>query len=142
MSMKFRLAVDDGFDTPVPWNARLRVPYQHPPGTVSATDDSFGNEVNVNTIIARFARTGELPPARREAQYMDVTELQGDLTELHNKSQDTISTARQNVVKRREEEAAQKAEASKTASKAPSSDVPPTPDLTPPTPPKTLPASS
>lgn len=47
------------------------------------TDQSQGNDTNVNNIVERFARTGVLPaPNQGAAQYGDVTALQGDLTEI------------------------------------------------------------
>ncbi len=52
------------------------------------TDTSQGNDTDVNRIVARFARTGTLPNNTREPQYGDVTELQGDLTELIQKGED------------------------------------------------------
>lgn len=48
----------------------------------SQTDTSSGNDTDVNHIVARFARTGQLPPATREGYFGDVTHLQGDLTEM------------------------------------------------------------
>jgi len=49
----------------------------------SKTDTSFGNETNINKIIARFSRTGIIPTDQgREPQYADVTHLQKDLTEV------------------------------------------------------------
>ncbi len=45
------------------------------------TDQSQGNDTDVNNIVARFARTGEIPPGK-PGQYADVTGLQGDLTEM------------------------------------------------------------
>lgn len=47
----------------------------------SRTQTVFGNETDVNAIMARFTRTGIMPPARGEPQYADVTELQQDMTE-------------------------------------------------------------
>lgn len=132
MSMKFRLAVDDGHDEVLPWNARLRVPYCPPEGTQSATDTSHGNHVDVNTIIARFARTGELPPARRAPQYGDVTALQGDLTESYSKSQADIATFRQDADNYRAAKQKEMADARKTAAEAPRSDDAPTPNVDPP----------
>lgn len=57
----------------------------------SMTDRSSGNETNINNIVARFARTGYLPPATEQPQYGDVTDLQQDLTTLHNKMHDTLN---------------------------------------------------
>lgn len=47
----------------------------------SRTQTVFGNETDVNAIMARFTRTGVLPPGRTDPQYADVTELQRDMTE-------------------------------------------------------------
>jgi len=55
----------------------------------SMTRQSEKASADVNAIVERFARTGQLPPARFEGSYADVTGLQGDLTELYNRSQDT-----------------------------------------------------
>lgn len=49
----------------------------------------------MNNIIARYERTGQLPPSRQVPQYADVTGLQGDLTDLHNVARETIGTADQ-----------------------------------------------
>lgn len=57
----------------------------------SATDQSFGNDTDVNRIVARFARTGILPDANSaQAQYCDVTNLQADLTELIEKGREAM----------------------------------------------------
>lgn len=70
----------------------------------SATDDSFGNDTDVNNIVERFTRTGILPPATKEAQYADVSGLQKDLTELINEA---------NEAKARVEELAQEQQRAK-----------------------------
>lgn len=54
-------------------------------GQESKTDFSFGNDTDVNRIVARFARTGQMPEPTREATYADVTALQGDLTDIMEK---------------------------------------------------------
>lgn len=59
----------------------------------SNTQDSFGNDTDINTIMARFERTGILPPNTAEPQYADVVDLQGDLTEIHQRSMEAISIA-------------------------------------------------
>lgn len=61
----------------------------------SKTHQSHREAVDVNNIIARYERTGQLPPARMAPQYADVTGLQGDLTDLYNTSSQTIGTADQ-----------------------------------------------
>lgn len=72
---------------------RKRVQFTTDP--VSRTHQSHREAVDVNNIIARYERTGQLPPARVQPQYADVTGLQGDLTDLYNVSRETISTADQ-----------------------------------------------
>lgn len=54
----------------------------------SRTHQSHKDETDVNTIVARYQRTGELPPNPRglEPTFEDVTGLQQDLTEAYNKS--------------------------------------------------------
>lgn len=56
----------------------------------SKTDRSQGNETDVNKIIARFARTGALPPPTREPQYADVTGLQKELTVLIEEGKEAL----------------------------------------------------
>lgn len=43
-------------------------------------DQSQGNDTDVNRIVARFARTGQLPQNDKTPFYGDVTSLQEDLT--------------------------------------------------------------
>lgn len=54
----------------------------------SMTDTSQGNDTNVNTIIARFDRTGVLPQPTQEPLYADCVPFNRDLTELLNEAQD------------------------------------------------------
>lgn len=56
----------------------------------SVTDRSFGNDTDVNNIVARFSRTGELPNVGGEGQYADVTRLQGDLSQMICEARDTL----------------------------------------------------
>ena len=70
----------------------IRTPYTRVRQVAGIPSDSktvkdAGNDTDVNNIVARFARTGELPPATREPQYGDVTAMQGDLTEIIAKGQ-------------------------------------------------------
>lgn len=51
-------------------------------GQESKTDRSAGNDTDVNHIVARFQRTGIMPEPKGEAQYADVSALQGELTEI------------------------------------------------------------
>lgn len=62
---------------------------------VSMTQESHRDQTDVNAIVARFDRTGQLPPATRQPQYGDVTDLQVDLTEAINRSRHAISTAQE-----------------------------------------------
>lgn len=59
----------------------------------SVTDTSAGNDTDINHIMARFERTGQLPPLQAEPHYIDCTEFSGDLTELINKAQTIRDTA-------------------------------------------------
>lgn len=45
---------------------------------VSMVDPTHAEAADINYIVERFARSGSLPPATREAQYMDCTGLQAD----------------------------------------------------------------
>lgn len=52
----------------------------HPAGK-SMTDQSHAEASDINFIVHRFARSGQLPPATRTPFYGDVTNLQGPLQE-------------------------------------------------------------
>lgn len=47
----------------------------------SMCERSHADSVDVNKIVARFHRTGDLPKPRHEPIYEDVTGLQGDFRE-------------------------------------------------------------
>lgn len=47
----------------------------------SMCERSHADSVNINNIVARFHRTGELPKPTSEPIYEDVTGLQGDYRE-------------------------------------------------------------
>lgn len=71
---------------------RLATKPTHPSaGTTSRTQDSHADQTNVNDIVARFARTGEMPVGKGTPQYGDVTSLQGDLTEQINQANEDIA---------------------------------------------------
>ena len=66
---------------------RIRGPYEAlrvPSPTLgeSMTDTSQGNDTDINNIIARFDRTGQLPGNPGQGQFVDVAGLNRDLTEL------------------------------------------------------------
>lgn len=54
----------------------------------SKTHQSHAASCDVNNIIARYERTGVLPPTRAVGQFGDVTQYQGDLTDLVNRSRE------------------------------------------------------
>lgn len=64
----------------------VRLPHQRErvqsiQGGESCTDINHQEASDVNEIVARYHRSGFLPPATKQATYADVTGLQGDLTE-------------------------------------------------------------
>ena len=64
---------------------------QTPGGGESVTDQSHAAQVDINNIVKLYHRTGQLPEVNKEhAQFADVSDLQGDLTENLIKSQETI----------------------------------------------------
>lgn len=62
--------------------------YANLEGQEKKVDDQAGNDTDVNNIVARFARTGIFPPPPQEAQYADVTHMQGDLAALITKGKE------------------------------------------------------
>lgn len=103
-------------------------------GGESATDTSFGNDTNINRIIARFKRDGESikPPEPGTLNYEDVTGLQGDLTETIQRAKDAQIELEKLQAKANQEAAAEaaadkklfqelKAEKAKAAAQAASS---------------------
>lgn len=70
----------------------------------SKTHQSHAEACDVNKIIRKYERTGELPPARTEPQYADVTNLQNaDFGELLQKSRDTLDAAGRELEKQQNE---------------------------------------
>lgn len=59
----------------------------------SMTVQSEKDLTDINNIVARFDRTGELPPGRGPGEYLDVTMLNGDLLEVMERSQEIIDKA-------------------------------------------------
>lgn len=59
----------------------------------SNTQNAFGNDTDINTIMARFDRTGIFPQPHQQPQYADVTGYAGDITERFLQSQETIELA-------------------------------------------------
>lgn len=86
---------------------RLRV--QAVPEGESKTLQSEAEAADINNIISRFDRDGFLPAATRTPQYDDVSELNGDLGELINKSVQALTefdSAVNDLQKQKEAEAA------------------------------------
>lgn len=82
----------------------------------SKTHQSFREETDINVIVDRFQRTGQLPAVRqKEAQYMDVSELNKPLSDVINQSAETLEKARSFL---NEKEKAAKAAAQKAAGEA------------------------
>lgn len=70
-------------------NERIRVQAHCPD---SLTQQSHMDSTDVDKIVARFERTGTLPETRQQAQYGDVTHLQGELTEMLSYAQEVKQT--------------------------------------------------
>lgn len=121
-SMKSR---DDAYVSVDPLS-RTRLAY-HTVGE-SKTRQADKQAADINAIVDRFNRTGQLPPAKTQPMYADVTGLQGDLTESVNKSREVQTEYVESVKKARRK----KADAAKTAAKADSKGDQSTIDLTPP----------
>ena len=60
---------------------------------ICRTKQSHADACDVNKIIERYDHSGRLPPGMGEGSYADVTGLQGDLTELYQKSAGDIAIA-------------------------------------------------
>lgn len=61
----------------------------------SKTHQSFREESDINVIMDRFQRTGQLPPARqKEPQYLDVSELNKPLSDVINQTAETLEKTR------------------------------------------------
>lgn len=54
----------------------------------SMTHQAHAESCDVNNVIGRYARTGQLPPSTRQAQFADVTHLNKDLTTLYEDMQE------------------------------------------------------
>lgn len=63
----------------------------------SLTHQAHKDEADVNKIVGRYARTGQLPEPRKGAAYADVSGLQADLTQRINESRDITSKVKKHV---------------------------------------------
>lgn len=104
-----------------PWHrARLRVHYS----AASRTQQSHKDLTDINNIVNRYQRTGQLPPGR-QGQYGDVTALQGDLGEVILRNQETIDKAKEFEADYKSKKDAEKA--AKKAAKQEEQSAPPVP---------------
>lgn len=109
----------------------IRKPYfREPLKTVvegeSMTHQAHADSVDINKIVAQFDRSGYLPPAQREGQYLDVTGLQTDLTVAYAESNRVIETVNEYTENQRKAKA--KAKSKKTDDPKPSPDADPAPE--------------
>lgn len=78
----------------------------------SMTHQSFREETDINKIMDRFQRTGQLPPAKyKEPQYLDVSSLNAPLNDVINQTERTLTTTREfiNENEKTKKKAAEKA---------------------------------
>lgn len=74
-----------------PRRERVRCQTVFPSG-IGRTVQSMRDETDINRIVDRYQRTGDMPPNPRglTPQYTDCSGLQGDLTEMHNEARENI----------------------------------------------------
>lgn len=70
------------------------------------TQQSHADSTDINSIVARFQRTGDMPPNPRgqEAQYVDCTPYSEDLTESYNRAVERLDEAGRLLSERKREE--------------------------------------
>ena len=83
----------------------------------SATDTQYGNDTDVNKIVARFSRTGQWPDDAgvTQGEFCDVTDLQGDLTAILERGKDALAEIEKLKAKQSEDNKAQAEENRKLA---------------------------
>lgn len=70
-------------------------------GNPGRTHQSHKEACDVNSIIRKYDNTGNLPMnSKGEGQYADVTQLQGDLTEMLDQSRKTMLAVDEALTKR------------------------------------------
>ena len=67
------------------------------------TDQGHKANCDINNLVNRYQREGQIPPPDRKPQYADVTAMQGDLTEVIDRSK-TISEGAQKAYNKVAEE--------------------------------------
>lgn len=97
----------------------------------SMTHQSHAESCDINNIIRQFDRTGVLPPATRQGQYGDVSNLNKPLTDLINDSIEASFKAREAFARDADaqKEIADKIEQSKPSAESPAAPPPPSPDV-------------
>lgn len=75
----------------------------------SRTHQSHAQSCDVNWIISRYERTGELPRTKHDGVYADVSALGGDLMEQALRARDVIDMSGGFLVQRAAEKAAAEA---------------------------------
>lgn len=80
-----------------PWE-RIRVQIEG--GGDTEVDQSAKQETDVNTIVNRYQRTGQLPPGR-EGIFADVSNFQGELTERLEWSKEAVKSAQMEIEQKR-----------------------------------------
>jgi hypothetical protein len=86
-------------------NDRVRVVARNN-GLTSKTDQGHKANCDMNNIVNRYARTGIPPTSKGPGQHVDVTALQGDLTEVIQRAGEIAETAEQvkkNYLKKQQE---------------------------------------
>ena len=91
----------------------------------SCTQATDGNTTDVNKIMARFTRTGILPEATREGQYADVTDLQGDITEILERGKQAALDLEQLMAEAKKRENETISETNENAKETTASETPP-----------------
>jgi len=80
----------------------------------SLTSQAHQLETDINYIVARFQRTGELPPSNRQGQYLDVSDVQQlDPTTAINQARQTIQQVQNDLQLHREKQQKQQQEQEK-----------------------------
>lgn len=82
-------------EKPLPRSPNSRTRYITTVEGPSATDTSHGNDTDINKIVARFDRTGQLPDGKNNGQYVDCTPFNRDLTDLLDHAQDIQTRAKE-----------------------------------------------
>lgn len=89
----------------------------------SLTEQSHKKSVDVNAIIARYARTGELPGDASAARYGDVSGMNNSYQEVIDESNDKLAVANEFAKDWKPSEAPQAAPEGEPPAKEPSGGI-------------------